>query len=142
MSIVGRIEQILNSNLEIILIGEEASRCLASYIVNTGKEIYGWLLIAGRWGFEIGQCALELESVFHVLQKLVGDSCVERHACQAVVSLFGEEDIILSLVSRFFILVAAKNLHSELRISAHGSDCRGNSGGFAANGHADLPRKT
>ena len=92
MSVVGLLDEILQSCLESILVLEDTVVDVLLDLAQTVEKIDGGLLIACWWIFQICGCALELKSIVVIGQELSRNAGVEGYTGETVECLLGSED--------------------------------------------------
>lgn len=80
MRVVGRVDQILQSDFKRVLVWERSIINILLDPLETLKQVYRGLLVARWWILQIGQRALELNAINIVFQKSSGNSWDERYA--------------------------------------------------------------
>lgn len=80
MRVVGRVDQILQSDFKRVLVWERSIINILLDPLETLKQVYRGLLVARWWILQIGQRALELNAINIVIQKSSGNSWDERYA--------------------------------------------------------------
>lgn len=80
MRVVGRVDQILQSDFKRVLVWERSIINILLDPLETLKQVYRGLLVARWWILQIGQRALELNAINIVFQKSSGNSRDERYA--------------------------------------------------------------
>ena len=91
------VHKVLHCNLELVLVSKLITVHVFLDAIKASEKINGPLLVA-RWRiFQVCYCALKLERVFVVFQKLGGDRAIKGHRNKAIVHEKSGKDCLCAL---------------------------------------------
>lgn len=99
---MSRVDQVLQGGFEGILVFERPLCDILLYLLETGQNVNGGLLVSCRWGFQVCQGRLKLDGIVIIFNESSRNGGIERDAGEASICLFGRECGICKLCEQLY----------------------------------------